>query len=285
MKRTSLIFAIAAAIALFFSACNNEKHEQEKKQLQEQKDSLQLIIDHQAQEVNDFINSFLEIQESLNVIKEKESLITINSGDGAEITANPDIRESIQQDIRDIYQLLLNNKQKVQDLRNSLQKSNNQVSKYEALVKNLEEQIETRDKEINNLKEELGRKNLQIAGLEEVINAMSNTVLGLNATIGEQVSEMNTAYFRMATKKTLQADGIITKKGDVVPEMNPMFQVVDITTFTEIPIFASKAEIITSHPTESYEIIGDKKQVEKMIIKDPQAFWSVQKFLIIQVKY
>ncbi|MDR0364442.1 MAG: hypothetical protein LBH92_05430, partial [Bacteroidales bacterium] len=88
MKRTAL-FSVVTVFVMLFSACNNEKHEQEKKQLQAQKDSLQLIIDQQSQEVDDFIASFLEIQEALNVIKQKEDLVAINSSDATEITANP----------------------------------------------------------------------------------------------------------------------------------------------------------------------------------------------------
>lgn len=285
MKKTALTLVLVAGTLLFFASCDNKKHEQEKQQLQGKLDSMQRVINNQDQEVKDFIASFLEIQEALNVIKQKEDLVAINSSDATEVSKNPDVRESIHQDIRDIYQLLLTNKQKVKELRGSLKKSNDKISQYEELVKSLEEQIEIRDQEITRLKGELERKNLQIAGLEEIINSMTNTVNNLSSTIDQKEAALNTGYFRMATKKTLQSDGIIDKKGEVLPESNPMFQVVDITTFTEIPVFASKADILTSHPADSYEIVGDKKQVEKLIIKDPQAFWSAQKFLVIQVKY
>jgi chromosome segregation ATPase len=153
------------------------------------------------------------------------------------------------------------------------------------MLTGLEEQITTRDKEITQLKDELASKKLEIQGLEEIIVSYTNTVADLSSTIDEKQTQLNTAYFRVATKKTLEEEGILDKKGKFVPSPNPMFQKVDITTLNEIPVYAKKADILSSHPSGSYELTGDKKQVEKLIIKDQQAFWSVQKYLVIQVKY
>jgi chromosome segregation ATPase len=274
--------AMAALILLGLSSCKDEKAEQQIIQLQQQVDSLKLIVENQGTEMNDFITAFMEIQTALNTIKEKEDIINIHAGESGEITSNPDIRETIQQDIRDIYQLLLSNKQKVQELRNSLKNSNN---KYEAMIKGLEDQIAARNKEIVELKEVLAQKEFQIQGLEEIIDSYTNTVANLSTTIDEKQAQLNTAYFRVAPKKTLESEGIVNKKGKFIPSPNPMFQKVDITTFDEVPIYAKKAEILSSHPSNSYEWIEEDRQVEKLIIKDPQAFWSVQKYLVIQVKY
>ena len=283
MKKTSFLsIALVVLILSGLSSCKDKKAEQQIVQLQQQIDSLQLVINNRGTEVNDFLASFAEIQQALNTIKEKEKIITIHTAENEEISSNPDVRETIQQDIRDIYQLLLTNKQKVQELRNSLKNTNN---KYEALLKGMEEQIAMRDKEIGALKEELERKNLQIEGLEEMIVSYTNTVSNLSSTIDEKQAQLNTAYFRVAPKKTLENEGILDKKGKFVPAANPMFQKVDITTLNEIPVYAKKAEMLSNHPADSYEWVGDKKQVEKLLIKDQQAFWSVQKYLVIEVKY
>jgi flagellar biosynthesis chaperone FliJ len=267
---------------LMLASCKDKKKEQQVIQMQQQIDSLQQLVNHQGNEVNDFLASFAEIQNALNTIKEKEKMVNVHANESAEISLNPDVRETIQQDIRDIYQLLLTNKQKVQELRNSLKNTN---SKYEALVKGLEEQIIARDQEITQLKTELERKNMQIQGLEEVIQSYTNTVSNLSSTIDAKQAQLNTAYFRVATKKTLETDNIIDKKGKIVPGNNPMFQKVDITTLNEIPIYAKKADILSSHPADAYEMVKTDKQVEKIIIKDQTAFWSVEKYLVIQVKY
>jgi len=283
MKRVTFVsIAFTALILLGLSSCKDEKAEQQIIQLQQQIDSLQLLLNNKGTEVTDFLAAFSEIQQALNTIKEKENMINIHAGENGEISSDPDVSEIIQQDIRDIYQLLLTNKQKVQELRNSLKNTNN---KYEALLKGMEDQIAMRDREISSLKEELERKNLQIEGLEEMIVSYTNTVSNLSSTIDEKQAQLNTAYFRVAPKKTLENEGILDKKGKFVPAANPMFQKVDITTLNEIPVYAKKAEMLSNHPADSYEWVGDKKQVEKLLIKDQQAFWSVQKYLVIEVKY
>jgi chromosome segregation ATPase len=283
MKRITLLsVAIIALMLLGLSACKDKKAEQQIIQLQQQIDSLQLIVHDQGTEVSDFIASFIEIQKALNTIKEKENMVNIRAGEGGEISSNPDIRETIQQDIRDIYQLLLTNKQKVQELRNSLKSAN---SKFEDMIKGLEEQIDTRNKEIARLKEDIQRKNFQIEGLEDMIVAYTNTVTNLSSTIDEKQGQLNTAYFRVATKKTLEEEGILDKKGKFIPSPNSMYQKVDITTLNEVPVYAKKADMLSNHPANSYEWVGDKKQMEKLVIKDQEAFWSVQKYLVIQVKY
>lgn len=288
-KITFVSMAIVALIIVGLSSCEDKKAEQQIIQLQHQVDSLQTIVNSQGTEMNDFLTFFTEIQNALNTIKEKENMINIHTIENKELSSNPDIRETIQQDIRDIYQLLLTNKQKIQELRNSLKSTN---SKYETLIKGLEEQIAMRDKEILHLKNDLENKNFQIQGLEEIIVSYTNTVANLSTTIDEKQAsidekqaQLNIAYFRVATKKTMETEGILDKRGNFVPSQNPMFQKVDITTLNEIPVYAKKADILSSHPSGSYEWIEDKKQVEKLIIKDPHAFWSIQKYLVVQVKY
>jgi len=58
---------------------------------------------------------------------------------------------------------------------------------------------------------------------------------------------------------------------------------VDITKVNEIPIMKKKINIITSHPESSYRIDGDKT-VDKLVILDAKAFWSLSKVLVISAR-
>ncbi|MFT5902220.1 MAG: hypothetical protein ACI9LA_001428, partial [Bacteroidia bacterium] len=45
-----------------------------------------------------------------------------------------------------------------------------------------------------------------------------------------------------------------------------------------------KPELVTSHPKHTYEfVMGEKNQVEKLVIDDPDAFWQNSKVLVIIV--
>lgn len=282
MKKSFVCGLIAVVVfAMSFISCNQV--EEERALFQNERDSLQQIIDNKDQEINDYLNDFMEIQNALNTIKEKENIVTIQSSQGE--ISKVDAKENIQQDIRDIYQLLNTNKKKIADLRKKLKDSNAKIEGLENMMANLESQIVARDKAIADLKSELEKKNIQIAGLENVVSSMNEQVEGMSNVIDEQQAKLNTAWYRLATKKALKEEGVLDSKGKVNPEPNAMFQKVDITTFKEVPVYASKAEILTSHPAESFEIITVNKQVEKIIIKDPDLFWSVQKRLVVQVKY
>ena len=60
------------------------------------------------------------------------------------------------------------------------------------------------------------------------------------------------------------------------------FTQVDITTTNEINLAATKAKVVTNHPSSSYEIKGEKT-ADRIIIKDPEAFWSASKYLVVIV--
>ncbi len=61
------------------------------------------------------------------------------------------------------------------------------------------------------------------------------------------------------------------------------FTEINTITFNKITIFAKKATLITTHPKDSYEFEGTDKKVDNLIIKDSKAFWSVSKYLVIEV--
>ena len=60
------------------------------------------------------------------------------------------------------------------------------------------------------------------------------------------------------------------------------FKQVDITQMLEIPVNAKKAKLITSHPAGSYKMDAVEGKTDKLTITDPNAFWSVSKYLVIQ---
>ena len=60
------------------------------------------------------------------------------------------------------------------------------------------------------------------------------------------------------------------------------FKQVDITQVLEVPIGAKKAKLITSHPAGSYKMDVVEGKTEKLTITDPNTFWSVSKYLVVQ---
>ena len=60
-----------------------------------------------------------------------------------------------------------------------------------------------------------------------------------------------------------------------------MFTQIDYTKVTEIPINSKGIKVVTTHPTGSFSLVKNGKIVEKLVISDPEKFWSASKYLVI----
>jgi hypothetical protein len=101
---------------------------------------------------------------------------------------------------------------------------------------------------------------------------------------------MNSVYYAFGTSKELKEKNVITKEGGFIgmgkstklkDDFNKeYFTKVNASQTTSIDIRAKKAKIITSHPSSSYKLIGEKS-VEKIEITNTEDFWSNSKYLVI----
>ena len=103
-----------------------------------------------------------------------------------------------------------------------------------------------------------------------------------------QVDNLNTCYYVVGSKKELKANKIIetgflrkTKilEGDF--EMS-YFTKADRRTLNDIPLHSNKAQLMTNHPKDSYEIV-DNGNGKTLHIKDAHRFWEKSNFLVIKV--
>ena len=62
------------------------------------------------------------------------------------------------------------------------------------------------------------------------------------------------------------------------------FTKVNIYQFTELDIPTRSPKLLTDHPRKSYSIEKIDKENRKLVITNPQLFWSSSRYLIIQVK-
>ena len=77
------------------------------------------------------------------------------------------------------------------------------------------------------------------------------------------------------------------QKGQVLKDSDinkDYFTQVDIRTTKEIKLYSKDADILTTHPAGSYALEKDDKGQLTLKITNPKDFWSVSKYLVIQVK-
>ena len=74
---------------------------------------------------------------------------------------------------------------------------------------------------------------------------------------------------------------VLLKEGDINKDY---FTQIDIRTTKEIKLYSKDADVLTTHPTGSYALEKDDKGLLTLKITNPKEFWSVSKYLVIQVK-
>ena len=275
------------AIMPFAFGCGNEN----KEGVLSAEDSLRAVSGGQTVRIHDqdssiqsFIRGFNEIQDNLDVIKEKEKIVTENSKNAETRKTKED---QIVADIQSIYGVMNKNKQRLASMKAKLKDSNKKNEELEKFITRLTSEIEEKDAQINSLKEELERLNVEM------------TNLNLNYQEEVQASDvktekLNTAYYAFGTAKELIKNNVLTKEGGFIglgksqkmkEDFNKdYFTKIDISTVDVIPLGAKKAKFITTHPAGSYKIEGADGKAEKLVITNPEDFWSASKYLVIVIE-
>jgi len=298
MKNT-LIFLL---IALGVWSCKNKELEQEVENLRLENQKLITEAVSQDSIFMEYMEGFQEIGNNLSEIRSRELSIDLAEEDGAE----GDIRDKITNDIQSINELMAQNRQKIEELDKKLSNSQYSNNKLKKAIQDMKEdylaQIEEKEGEITVLKNQLADLNYtveELNGRVEVLvaeNEVKELKLGQQeATIQMQENELNTAWYACGTTKELKEGEVISSEGGILgigktrqlrDDFNQeLFQKIDITQTSSIPLKGKKVELLTSHPQDSYELEkSDGKTVSALKILDPDKFWQASKYLVVEVK-
>ena len=243
----------------------------------------QLVINSKETAITEFLKSFNEIQSNLNEIKEKEKMVNLN-------VKSSDLKKSdkdrIISDIQFIYDKMNKNKQNLYTVNKKLKESGIKMEDLETAITNLNNQLVDKEFQIADLKERL--ENLKVD-----FSALKVTYQEEKQASDMKTDLLNTAYYAIGETKDLKEKGIINKTGGFIgigrnTELNDNFKKddfvrIDLTMLTEIPLnSARKATLVTPHPTDSYKFVMGASY-DKLVILDPEKFWSGSKYLVVVV--
>lgn len=284
MKIFRIVLIFVALSTLMYS-CNNDELEAEIADLQNQNSDAQNQLNEKEELIVEFIGSMNEIQDNLTKIKEREGIMTARFDKG-NVEMDESMKKDIIADIELINNLLIENKEKMSFLNSKLKNSNLKIKELEKMIENMSIQLQEKDAQIAELQTQLAEANQQLAVLFEEYN---NRI----EELGEQEEKLNTAFYCYGSEKELKEQGVITKEGGFIgigktaklsDDFNKdYFTKVDITIDREIELNVEKVKLITTHPSESYELVGEQGNYEKLKITDPELFWSSSKYLVIVV--
>lgn len=289
---------IAAGFAILFAAASCQ--DKEKVALQGRVDSLSTELNERDTELNEYLGLVADIESNLNEIKERENIINLEKEKKSSDKAS---KKQIVDDLQAINALMLENKQKLNELNDKLKNSNYSVSKFQKLVASLESKVATSEEEIATLTTQVKdltaqnqTLNIRVDSLVTETKTRDEILTSRDSVIHDMDARMHTAYYTAGTASELADREIIRKEGGLlgigaVEQFSgkideSQFTSVDIREVNSIPLNSKKVEIVTNHPQGSYEIVmnKDEKQVDKLVITDPEKFWASSKYLVLVKK-
>lgn len=231
------------------------------------------------------------IDENMEKITERKNKLKMPSGD---VENRQSYREKVLDEIQEIYEIMQQNKEKIDqlnirlaDTRNRLNKSdadlkhaNALIAQYQAMIDNMTKKMQRKDEEIYMMKEELANMNISLDSLK--------------TEYSKQHEEMNVVYFAFGSKKELLYHNIVDKEGGFIGIGKTLtikdnfdksyFTKADAEELESIDLFVKKAEILSTHRDGSYHLEKNEDKIEKLVIDDKKAFWEASKYLVIQVE-
>jgi cation transport regulator ChaC len=272
-------------IALLFVQCNQYTENAQKAQMRN--DSLQRLLVEKDSAIFAVLNTFSAIENNLETIKSKENIISLTVKNVEDTQSR---EEQINEEINAIYDLMLDNKEKLAKLQNQLKQAHIKNNDLQKTIASLQEKLAEKNSEIITMRGDLLRMNLKIDELSYTLDTLKFESEVKTAIIESQEESLNTAYYLFGTERELKDLKIIDAKGKFIgigfgTNLNAdfdkeLFTSIDIREHTKFTFNAKKINLISKHPSASYQVYGEKP-VDSLLIKDPDAFWSVSKYLII----
>lgn len=292
MKKLAVLIVCAAVMASCDSFSGGSKD-----QLKAENDSLLMELTQRNAELDEMMGAFNDISEGFRQINAAESRVDLQRGAVAEGSLNA--KQQIASDIEFIRKQMEENKEQIAKLQAMLKNSKTNSSQLKKAVESLTQELNAKTQRIEELQAELASKNIRIQELDAAVtdlNAVKSELTAENEakakTVAEQDKALNTAWFVFGTKKELKDQKILSgsglfKKGSVLKDGDinkDYFTQIDIRTTKEIKLYSKDADVLTTHPTGSYALDKDDKGLLTLRITNPKEFWSVSKYLVIQVK-
>jgi hypothetical protein len=297
LKKGVLTTAIISFILLLTAGIvvNSLYKDEQKKHLaimEIQKRSFTELLTTRDSVINESMLTFDQIEKDLNTVKEKENIISMQSSDKE---FSKDKKQQILKDIEYINTVLDQNKKKLASLTAQLKNSGGTIKGLQVKIAELEASMKQRETEISDLKVALVQKDFEIGQLNTRMTDQQIAIAQKDEKIGNQTAEMNKGFLASGTYKALKAKGLVSKEGGFLglgkkeslhqDFSDSLFTQINITETKSIPVNSKNARLITDHPRSSYEMIRDKNnRIASIEIKDPEQFWKISKYAVVEIK-
>mgnify|MGYP003456002936 FL=1 len=281
MKKTLTILSVAL-VAFMLSSCVEKSKKYQ--QLMAEKEAVVLENQNIEREYNAALGIISDVENNLQALRDAEGMMLIKNESDSR-------RDQLNSELIQIKETMAMNRAKLDSLSSVLDKSNKDRAYLRNTIKKLQAQLAEKEATIVAMQEQIAQKDQEIAGLNTQVSNLNEDLTKVTAEkdeqsriIADQIAAMNTVYYVGAKKKELKANGILTSKYILRQEVPAnAFTQADKRELSEIVFATKKAKVLSAHPTESYTIVVKDKQ-SVLQITNPELFWSVTKYLVVQTK-
>lgn len=295
-NNTPMIKAVYMLIVLLplLVACGGASQKSEIERLKAENNQLQNAKATLEQEVNDYFSTMNEIQTNIEKIKNARRVITV---DPLSENTPQSVRDKVTQDMVYLNELIQTNQNELDNLRARLKRSAFKLDDLEKNLTQLTLQLNEESAKVLQLQKQLHLKDSLIAQLGTKVDSLGKNVEELalqneekQNLIQQQISTIHAAWYAIGSRKELKdnkiltSDGIFSTQKVLQSDFNKNYFVkIDAREIRTIPLYTSaKARVLTTHPKESYTIAKEKANYV-LTITNPSEFWSISKYLVIEI--
>ncbi len=291
-----VLVALAAGLIIF-------KDKAQIEQLYLQNEKLSTTIEVRDSLVNEMTSTFDEIDQNLTFVRNKRDQMISVPQEGGQNS-----KEILVADIKLMNEMLEESSKKIEELDKKLSASGIQIKSFKnkiaQLTKNIGEQdiliqqfkadLEERDYKISEMDRTIVQLKGDIAMKDDSIQTKSQVIAEKSRTITERENELNKAYFVAGTVNQLVKNGVLDEEGGLLgigknktisDNLNESyFTQLDIRNANHIPINKKKAKLISEHPDNSYRLVEENEKIAYLEIENPEEFWKLTKYVIVETK-
>ncbi len=284
------VFILLLGAGVLFSCTNFGKkvtESEEYQKLQAERDSLQAVLKTSDVETQEMMAVISEVEANFDKIREAEKYISTQSAQSGEMSQ--DTKKRVSDNFQMIQEILKRNKAQLAELNRKYASSNKQVASMQGTIDRLNKEMQESSARLVVLQGELAKRDATIAQLSSDISELAQHAEEQSSTIKEQDKSLHTAYYVFGTANELKEQKILSggflKSTKVMQDTfnKDYFLQIDVREVTEIPLYAPKAKIWSTHPEGTYEFVKGANDNLTFQITDTQRFWSLTKYLIIEV--
>lgn len=294
--QTIVIALVIFVVAVLGGAYIYSQKEAQIKALVSEKTELAEQMQTRDSLMTEMEDTFNQIESNLTFVKEKRSSLSIENTEGVK-----DQKKELVADVQLMDQMLHESAKKIEELEAKLKKSGVNSRAFEKRIAALNKSIEDQNTQIAELKQMIEQKDFQLAEFQTKVEELNTEMVAQNDSLlresqrlVDRTNEINTGHVAYGTYKELKEKGLLTREGGLLgigsslavnQNFDPgYFTTLDIRDTKIIPLHTKKAQIISEHPNDSYQLVEEDGQIAYLQIDKPEEFWKISKYAVIEVK-